>query len=169
MKPHSPKIFKLVQASLFLALTFLGTLASFPVGVMGNLNLGDGILLAGVSLLGIPGVIAGALGAMICDLVSGYAIYAPATLVIKLLMGFAAFVILYLFEKKAKFRKLSLLLSGIAAELVMVGGYYLFESIFLIGWIPALANIPFNLLQGGVAVILFFLLSGILGKWKNKV
>lgn len=169
MKLRSPKILKLVQAALFLALTFLGTLISFPAGAMGNLNLGDGILLTGVSFLGIPGVIAGALGAVICDLVSGYAIYAPATLVIKLLMGFAAFGVLCLFEKKTKLRKLSLLVAGISAEFFMVGGYYLYESIFLIGFVPALANIPFNLLQGGLAVILFFLLSGILGKWKEKV
>lgn len=169
MKLRSPKILKLVQASLFLALTFLGTLISFPVGAMGNLNMGDGILLAGVGFLGIPGVLAGALGATICDLVSGYAIYAPATFLIKTLMGFAAFGVLHLFEKKKKQRKLSLLAAGLAAEFIMVGGYYLFESIFLIGWVPALANIPFNLLQGGVAVILFFLLSGILGKWRDKV
>ena len=154
------------MASLFCALTFLATLLSFPAATLGNLNLGDGVLLTGVSLLGIPGILAGAIGATLCDLVSGYAIYAPATLVIKLLMGFVSYGVLSLFRSKARQRKLSLLVAGVSAEAVMVGGYYLFESLFLLGFVPALANIPFNLLQGGVAVILFFLLSLILERWK---
>lgn len=168
MKPNTTKILPLVLSALFAALTFLATLLSFPAPLVGNLNLGDGVLLTGVSLLGIPGVIAGALGAALCDLVGPYAIYAPATLVIKLAMGFAAYGILCLFRAKGHPRKLALLSAGFAAELLMVGGYYLFEATCLsLGFVGALANIPFNLIQGAVGVTVFFLASGILGKWKR--
>lgn len=168
MKPRSPKVLPLVLSALFLALTFLATLLSFPAPVVGNLNLGDGVLLLGVSLLGIPGVIAGALGAALCDLVGPYVIYTPATLVIKLLMGFVAYAILKLFQSREHPRKLALLLAGLSAELLMAGGYYLYEATFLsLGFVGALGNIPFNLIQGTVGVIVFFLASGILGKWKQ--
>ena len=159
---------RLVLSALFLALTFLATLLSFPAPVVGNLNLGDGVLLLGVSLLGIPGVIAGALGAALCDLVGPYVIYAPATLVIKLLMGFVAYAILKVFRNREHPRKLALLLAGLSAELLMAGGYYFYEATFLsLGFVGALTNIPFNLIQGAVGVIVFFLASGILGKWKQ--
>ena len=168
MKPKSPHVLPLVLSALFLALTFLATLLSFPAPLLGNLNLGDGVLLTGVSLLGIPGVIAGALGAALCDLVGPYAIYAPATLIIKLLMGFAAYGILKLFQSREHPRKLALLLAGFFAELIMVAGYYFYEAIFVLrSFAGALANIPFNLIQGAVGVTVFFLASGILGKWKR--
>ena len=168
MKPNTPKLLPLVLSALFLALTFLATLLSFPAPVVGNLNLGDGVLLTGVSLLGIPGVIAGALGAALCDLIGPYAIYTPGTLVIKLLMGFAAFGILKLFQKKEHSRKLALLLAGLSAELLMAGGYYFYEATFLsLGFVGALANIPFNLIQGGVGVVMFFLAASLLERWKR--
>ena len=39
-----------------------------------------------------------------------------------------------------------------AAELLMAGGYYLFEG-FLYGFGAALASVPGNLLQGAAAVV----------------
>jgi uncharacterized membrane protein len=46
-----------------------------------------------------------------------------------------------------------LLAGGIIAELAMVGGYLLFES-FLYGFVPSLANIPANCVQGIVCLVI---------------
>ena len=50
------------------------------------------------------------------------------------------------------------LFSGIAAELVMVAGYFAYETI-LYGAAAALLNIPFNLSQGGIAITVAIVLS----------
>ena len=53
------------------------------------------------------------------------------------------------------------LLSGVAAELVMVTGYFAYEVI-LYGAASALLNIPFNLAQGGIAIAVAMVLSLVL-------
>ena len=55
------------------------------------------------------------------------------------------------------------LLSGVAAELVMVAGYFAYESI-LYGAASAVLNIPFNLAQGGIAIVAAIVLSLVLSR-----
>ncbi|MDE7398349.1 MAG: ECF transporter S component [Oscillospiraceae bacterium] len=62
--------------------------------------------------------------------------------------------------------------SGLAAEMIMVSGYYFFEAAFLqYGWIPTLVNIPSNCVQGafglvlGVALIQIIVKTGVLKKF----
>lgn len=146
-------LLKMIYASLFAALTFVGTYFSVPLP-FGYFNFGDCFILLCAWLVGgIYGVVGGAIGAMLADIVLGYASYAPATLVIKAVMVLVAFAIFKVFQKQNK----NLVYAGYAigavlAELIMVGGYYLFESI-LYGFIPALASVPGNLLQGAVAIV----------------
>ena len=45
-----------------------------------------------------------------------------------------------------------MLLGALAAELLMAGGYFLYESVFLRLGAGAVASIPFNLTQGAVNV-----------------
>ncbi len=148
---------KLAFAALFAALTFAATWVSFPSPFGGNVNLGDCILLITAWLPLEPwSIFAVAIGATFTDLAAGYAIYAPATFVIKAVMVLVALLI------KRGIPKLSevwrALLSGIAAELVMVAGYFAYETI-LYGAAAALLNIPFNLSQGGIAITVAIVLS----------
>ena len=150
---------KLAFASLFAALTFVATWVAFPTPLGGNVNLGDCILLVSAWLSLEPwSIFTAAIGASLADLAAGYAIYAPATFVIKALMVLVAVLI-----KRGMLPTVwRALLSGVAAELVMVAGYFLYEGI-LYGFVAALVNIPFNLVQGGIAItaatVLFFVLS----------
>ena len=153
---------KLAFAALFGALTFAATWVSFPSPFGGNVNLGDCILLISAWLPLEPwSIFACAIGATFTDLAAGYAIYAPATFVIKALMVTVAVLI------KRGLPKLSViwraLLSGVFAELVMVAGYFLYETV-LYGAASALLNIPFNLAQGGIAMVAATLLSVVLSK-----
>ena len=85
---------KLAFAALFGALTFAATWVSFPSPFGGNINLGDCILLVSAWLPLEPwSIFACAVGATFTDLAAGYAIYAPATFVIKALMVAVAILI----------------------------------------------------------------------------
>lgn len=108
------------------------------------------------------GFLAAGLGSGLADLFSGYAAYAPATFAIKGLMALIAF---YGFKAlSAKTGSLTArILSGAAAELWMVLGYYLFEGC-LYGFMPSAVNIPANGVQGAAGLILGVLLVKALEK-----
>lgn len=138
---------KLTQAGIFAALVFAGTLISVPAPTVGNVNLGDCMLLLGALTLGGPWAVAAcACGAALCDMVNGYALYAPGTLVIKAGMVLAVLLVVRLLGRGS----LALLIAAFAAEAVMVFGYLVYEACLLgYGW-AALANVPFNLVQAAV-------------------
>lgn len=153
---------KLAFAALFGALTFAATWVAFPSPFGGNVNLGDCILLTAAWFSLEPwSIFACAIGASMTDLAAGYAIYAPATFVIKALMVTVAVALKRGCPKLPAIWRV--LLSGVAAELVMVAGYFAYETI-LYGAGAALLNIPFNLVQGGIAIAVAILLSLLLSR-----
>lgn len=160
---------RLVLAAVFCALTFLGTYLAIPSPVGGNLNFGDGVLLICAWTLGLPWGLGAAVGAALCDLI-GYAVYCPATLVIKCLMVVAAVLIRKLLSSGGRHRLIGKILSALCAETIMVAGYYLFESVFVLNsFVAALANIPFNLLQALFAILIACFVTIKEDKWKNYI
>lgn len=165
------KTIKLVQSAVFCALVFAATWISVPAPTVGNVNLGDCMLIIGALLLGGPwGMAACGMGAALCDLTSGYAMYAPATFVIKAVMVLIICLFQRLSQKVHIKNNVLVILSAVAAEAFMAFGYFVYESLVLgYGWAAA-ANIPFNAIQGFINIILAFLVyatlskSGILGK-----
>ena len=157
------KIRKIVFGAMFCALTYAATWIYVPAPAVGNVNLGDGVLLLCAWVLGGPWTaIAAALGATLADLTMGYAIYAPATFVIKALMVTAALLVGRLLSK-ARFPKLLLrVLSATAAEIVMIAGYFLYEALVLQYGIAAAGNILFNAVQGVVGMIIACLCYAVL-------
>ena len=80
-------------------------------------------MILGAWLLGpVYGAVAGGVGPAMADLLSGYAVYVPATLVIKAVMAMTAALMYRALGKKG------LLLSALAAEVPMVLGYWLFDG-----------------------------------------
>ena len=152
------KLRKLVYGAMLGALVFAATWISVPLPV-GNVNLGDGVLLIAAWMLGGPwAVFAAAIGATLTDLMGGYAIYAPATFVIKALMAVVAILVLRALLKSKLPKLLARVLSAVCAEAVMVIGYFVYEATAIgLGW-GALASVPFNLVQGAVAIALSILL-----------
>ena len=143
---------QIARTALFCALVFAATWVSVPAG-LGNVNLGDAVILSAAWLLSGPSaVMAAGVGAALADLLAGYALYAPGTLLIKALMVMAALGILRLTRRLPS--RLGRILSGITAELVMVGGYFLYESFVLsYGMAAAAVSLPLNALQGGVGIL----------------
>lgn len=158
---------KLVLASLFAALICVATmLIHVPTpGTNGYVNLGDGFILMGAFLLS-PGYAAAAagIGSMLADVLSGYMIYVPGTLLIKGLSGLIA-ALIFSHSAKKNSRRIAYavqLLAAVAAELFMVLGYFLYESICLSYGMGALASVPANLGQGFMGIVVAMVLTPIL-------
>ena len=141
------RLHRLVLAALFAALCTVMTLViQVPSPMQGYVNLGDGAVLLAAWILGpLPGAAAAGVGSMLADLLSGYAHYAPGTLVIKAAMAGLAGCLFRALRRRHLL--LAQAVSGAASGAVLVGGYYLYASLWLGRGLAAAASIPGNLIQ----------------------
>ena len=153
---------KLVFSALLAALVCVSTLiitVTLPGG--GYFNLGDCFVIASGVILGpLFGFLAAAIGSGLADIISGYALYAPATFIIK---GLMALVVGFICLKNNKMLKV--FLSGVVAEIIMIAGYFLYE-LMLNGFSLAILGVAGNALQGVVGVVTSFVLVLLLTKNK---
>ena len=142
----------LALAPVCIALVFVVTYltANFTIpATKGYFNFGD-IVIFIIALTFGPtvGGLAGGLGSSLSDALSvGSSIYAPFTLIIKGLEGYVAG---YLAFRGFRGR---LGIAWVMASVVMVGGYFVAESLAIVGYPVSLFDVPFNVLQvvaGGV-------------------
>ncbi len=167
MKNNATK--RIVIAAMLAALTCVATMIiKIPSPLKGYVNLGDGmVLIAGWTLNSTYGFLAAGLGSALADLFSGYALYAPATFLIKGAMALVAFFLFNLLNKK--FANLtSRVIAGFVAELVMIVGYYVFEG-FLYGFGASLVNIPANCVQAVAGLIIGCVVVKIFEKIKTTL
>lgn len=160
---------KIVVASLISALICVATMIiKIPTPLKGYVNAGDGFILVGASLLSPTySFLSAAIGSALADVLSGYTTYAPATFLIKGLMGLVTtLILLKLKEKNCKF--IMKLIPAILAEVIMVLGYFIFEGI-LYGFGPSAVNIIPNVFQGIAGIIIGLSLMGIFEKKKIKL
>lgn len=156
---------RLVIMALMAALTMIATMAiQIPTPLSGYIHLGDSIvLLSGIILGPVGGAVAAGIGSMMADIVTGYFIYAPATLIIKSL---AAFVIGLAYRKMTTISEnntFHITVSGFLGAIVMVLGYFIYE-IFLYGVVASAANMIFNAFQGVASIIVAIPLLPVLFK-----
>ena len=139
---------KLVICGLLIAIVAVATILIKIPTVIGYANAGDGFILIASMLVGPLAGLVGGIGSALADLILGYTVYAPATFVIKGLIGLAGGYLI-------RGRRLSLrnLLVFIVCELWMVAGYFLFETI-LYGVHSALGSVLPNLGQAAVGVLI---------------
>lgn len=157
---------RIVMASMMAALACVATMVvKIPSPLGGYVNIGDCVVLAAGFLLSpVYGFAASAIGVALADLFSGYALYVPATFLIKGAMALVAYFGVRLMQKRMG-KLISRIVCGVLAEIVMIGGYFLFEGL-LYGFGASLVNIPANAVQGVVGVILGVLLAGALERSK---
>ncbi|MBE6657746.1 MAG: ECF transporter S component [Ruminococcaceae bacterium] len=144
---------QLCLTAVFAALICAGTLIMIPLP-FGYFNLGDIFILCAAWSLGpVFGASAAAVGSALADILAGFAVYAPATFVIKGCIALSAALLFPLFSALFKKVLAAHICSAIIGESLMVLGYFVYESVFLGLGTGAAASIPGNTLQGVCGVI----------------
>jgi len=155
---------KMVYAALFAALTCAATFAiKIPTpGTGGYIHPGDAIvILSGVMLGPVYGAVAAALGSAMADLLGGYIVYAPITLLVKGVIAFLCGIVYKRLGTAERTRYIAVGVGGVIDMVLVAGGYYCYE-IFFYGVMGALASVPANLVQGVSGLVLALVLYPVL-------
>lgn len=149
MKMKNLSVKKLTLAGVMAALVFVMTyLPKVPVPVTGGyVHLGDGAIFLATLLLGPLGIPAAAIGSGLSDLLGGYMVYVIPTVIIK---GLVALVAWKIWKEGSWLRAV---IAFVAAEAVMVLGYFAFEAV-MYGAVSAWAAVGPNCIQGLAGVII---------------
>ena len=159
----------MVTAMVMIATTFF----KIP-NAMGYIHLGDGfVLLAAIILPKKYACFAGGVGAGLADIYGGYAVWAPWTLVIKIVMVLIVQLFFDFLMKRASNGKYIAKIAGIPfaelfayvlAVLWTVSGYYIAQGFISGNWAAPIADVPGNVLQAAVGSVIAILVSVALGK-----
>lgn len=163
---------RIVFNGMMIALVFLATyFTKIPIpATQGYFNLGDTIILVTSLLLGAKsGMVVGAFGSLIADIAGGYYLFAPLTFIVKGLEGYVTGKIVNHkeYEKAEEFRKIFAVITG---AVVMASGYFIGEAYFMglfdsnFGFTVAVAELPLNLIQGGISAVVGYVLASVLEK-----
>lgn len=142
----------LVECALLTALVFIATKfinITLPISMKGGLiHLGTGMLFIASIVFGEKkGAISGAFGMGLFDILSGWAVWAPFTFIIRGIMG-------YILGKISRMNGnngnniLINLLAMFVSTIWMIIGYYFSEVILYGNWIQPFTSIPGDVLQG---------------------
>ncbi len=140
--------------AMFVALTYVATAfinIRLPIQANGGLvHLGNVSLFIAAVLFGKKiGAVAGGVGMALFDLLSGWLLWAPFTLVI---VGCMGFVVGKITENRKGLGWI--LLAVFCALLIKIGGYYIAEGIIYGNWIAPVASIPGNIVQIVVGAVI---------------
>ncbi|MES9738273.1 ECF transporter S component [Peribacillus frigoritolerans] len=153
----SQKTMDLIITAMLIALVFLSTFflnIKLPIAANGGLvHLGTAMLFIGSILFGPKkAALAGAIGMGLFDIVGGWTLWAPITIVARGLQG-------YIVGKIAlsKGRNGTSIAFNVIATIVsipfMIAVYYIGEGILYGNWIAPLASIPGDLVQNILGII----------------
>lgn len=159
------KVKKMTTTALFMALTCIATMIiKLPTpGTGGYVHLGDAfVILSGILLGPVYGAVAGGIGSALADLLGGYFIYVPITLLVKALIALGVGVIYHKLVNGLHNTIFKCILCGVYATILVSGGYLFFES-FMYGS-AALASVPANIGQGISGLIISTILLPVLQK-----
>ena len=132
---------------------------------VGFVHIGDGVIYLAACMLPLPyALFVGAVGGALADLLSGFAIWAPGTVIIK------ASGVLF-FTRKRNFISARNALGLIPASLICVVGYYLYDALIIGNFVSALAGVPGYAMQCILSSALFIVCGVSLDKigFKKKV
>lgn len=149
---------KLVITALFTALIAVATVSVQIPLPFGYANLGDAfVLLSALILGGLWGATASGLGSALADIILGFAIYAPATFIIKGLVALVASLLLRILGKHIRYDIIYQIIACIVAEFIMIAGYFFYEAVVLgYSW-GATASIVGNVMQAAVGIVIALL------------
>lgn len=163
-----------VTTAMMTAMVMIATTFFKIPNAMGYIHLGDGfVLLAAIILPKKYACFAGGVGAGLADIYGGYAVWAPWTLVIKIVMVLIVQLFFDFLMKRASNGKHIAKIAGIPfaelfayvlAVLWTVSGYYVAQGFISGNWIAPVADVPGNVLQASAGAVIAILVSVALGK-----
>ena len=164
MKPiKKDQIKKMCLAGVFTAVVFVFTAYLHIPSHTGYTHVGDGFIYLAACLLPLPyAAFVGAGGALLADCLTGYAIWAPGSLVIKVA------AVLFFTRKSKKIICLRNILALLPAWAFCIGGYYLYEGLITGNFVAPLAGIPGYITQSALSSVVFILFGLALDKLNGK-
>lgn len=162
IKKNSAAVKTVALSAMFAALvTVTTTFIKIPTP-LGYVHAGDSMVYLSAAVLPGPfGIIASSIGGGLADLISGYPHWAIPTAIIKALNVLPFFFLRLALKNNSRYRRiinLPNLLMVIPSTLVTLGGYLL-ANWFFYDLSSALAAVIPNLLQVGVAAVLYIALG----------
>ena len=137
-------------AGVFTAVVFLFTAYLHIPSHTGYTHVGDGFIYLAACLLPLPyAMFVGAGGALLADCLTGFAIWAPGSVIIKTV------AVLFFSRKSVKIITWRNMLALIPAWALCIGGYYLYETLITGNFVSPLAGIPGYITQSLLSSILF--------------
>ena len=144
------KIRLMCIAGVFTAIVFVFTAYLHIPSHTGYTHVGDGFIYLAACMLPLPyAMFVGAGGALLADCLTGYAIWAPGSIIIKTV------AVLFFSRKSARIISIRNLLALIPAWAVCIGGYYLYEALITGNFVAPLSGIPGYITQSVLSSILF--------------
>ena len=157
------KKIKLISLTgIFTAIVFVFTAYFHIPSHTGYTHIGDAFIYLAACILPLPyGIFVGAVGALLADCLTGFALWAPASVIIKSLS-------VILFCRNGKIITLKNCLALFPASTLCIGGYYLYESLITGNFTSPLAGIPGYVTQSILSSILFIFVGISCDKLKIK-
>lgn len=153
-----PTVRYLCYSGIFAALVLVCTAFLQIPAHTGYIHVGDAIIYLAACLLPWPYAVAvGVIGCGLADVISGFAIWAPASLLIKGLSVLA-------FRRQGKILCLRNMLALIPAWVLCIGGYYAYEVLITQNAIAPLAGMLGSTFQCLVSSMLFVFLGYLFDK-----
>lgn len=150
-------------SAIFSALVYVITAYLHIPTYNGYVHCGDGFIFLAACILPLPySAIVGVLGALLADLLTGFAMWAPGSMIIK---GLMALLFRCSAKKIVTARNLVML---IPAALVSIVGYYLYECLITGNFAASLAGIPGSAGQAVASSIVFVAAGLAMDKYNLK-
>lgn len=157
------KIKHMCLAGVFTAIVFVFTAYLHIPSHTGYTHIGDGFIYLAACLLPLPyAAFVGAGGALLADCLTGFAVWAPASVIIKTV------AVLFFSRNKKRIISLQNMLALLPAAVICTGGYYLYEALLTGNFISPLAGIPGYITQSMLSALLFTVLGAALDKLHIK-
>ena len=157
------KIRLMCITGIFTAIVFVFTAYLHIPSHTGYTHVGDGFIYLAACMLPLPyAMFVGAGGALLADCLTGYAIWAPGSIIIKTV------AVLFFSRKNARIINVRNLLALIPAWAICIGGYYLYEALITGNYAAPLAGIPGYITQSVLSSILFVVAGLAMDKLKLK-
>lgn len=140
---------------MFAAMIFALTMLHVPIGAGGYIHVGDSVIYIAALLMGVPwSFISAAIGAACADLVSGVAVYAIPSAIIKVLLA-VPFVLIA--KKDTKLLSIRTAAFTILSGIITILGYFLTDLVVYRA--GAVADLPANVIQAVGSAVVFVILA----------